>query len=540
MDQRKLMNIRDFGIHPDTGEDCTEELNKVINEAMTYESATIELEKGIYHIYPENAVKKGYYITNTATKEENPDVTKTIGLFFHGAKNIVLEGNGALLLYHGEMTTMVFDLCENITIKNLHIDFARPTMSEAMVKEISAEGNELTLAIHPESTYEITDGKLIWYGHSWRKQHTQVQVYTKETDQTWRIGNFFEKAESIEELGENTIKLHFNEKFDATPGLIYQFRNDVRTQVGLFITNSSNIRFESVGFHYMHGLGLTAQYSDTITISKCEFVPRKESNRTNAGFADFSHFVGCTGEIKILDTVYCGSHDDCINVHGFHFNVVDRPSDHQAVVRFMHPQSYGYQAFFPGDTVDFNDKKTLLHVGSRTVTEVKLLNEYDTLLTFDGSSDISDSLENASRYPKLTVENCDFSRCPTRAILVTTRKKVVIKNNIFRGIIMPSVFVNNDANYWYESGRIDDLEITDNRFINCANPVIHIHPDNPSIGNRPIHTNIRICENEFTGSAVIKAKCAGKLTIDGNRAEGEFRLELDNCEEVRIGKTCEW
>ncbi|MDF2542502.1 MAG: right-handed parallel beta-helix repeat-containing protein, partial [Herbinix sp.] len=452
MVQRKIIKLRDFGIVPDTGEDCTRFIQMAVEMAKNYEASAIEFEPGAYHIYPEEAVKREYYITNTATKEENPDVTRTIGIHIVNGKNIILEGNGATLIYHGEMTTMVIDHSEDVIIQNLHIDFKRPTISEAVVSEISQDGTELVLTIHPDSDYEMREGQLFWSGRGWCKKHNQVQEYAPETDKTWRIDNFFDKASSITELAEHKLKLNFTEKMRAVVGHSYQFRQDIRTQVGVFITCSKKISFEQVGFHYMHGLGLTAQFSNTIIINDCRFAPREETKRTAAGFADFNHFVGCTGEIYIGNSFYSGSHDDCINVHGFHFDVMERPAPNQAVVRFMHPQSFGYQAFFIGDLVDFNDKETLLCIGSRTVIQVEKLNEYDTLLTFDGSSDLSNSLENASRYPRLTVEHCEFSRCPTRAILVSTREKVVIRNNLFRGMIMPSVFVPDDANYWYESG----------------------------------------------------------------------------------------
>ena len=48
-------------------------------------------------------------------------------------KNITIDGNGSTVLVHGKMTPILLDRCENITIKNLIIDYACPTMSEFKV-----------------------------------------------------------------------------------------------------------------------------------------------------------------------------------------------------------------------------------------------------------------------------------------------------------------------------------------------------------------------------------------------------------------------
>lgn len=61
-------------------------------------------------------------MSNTTTVQENPDPTKHIGLHFKGLKNVTLDGNGAKLLTHGEMTSFLLDECENITLQNFTLN----------------------------------------------------------------------------------------------------------------------------------------------------------------------------------------------------------------------------------------------------------------------------------------------------------------------------------------------------------------------------------------------------------------------------------
>lgn len=62
--------------------------------------------------------KKKYHISNTISEEENPDQIKNIGLWLKGLKNVTIDGKGAYIITHGEMTAFVIGQCENIKLRN--------------------------------------------------------------------------------------------------------------------------------------------------------------------------------------------------------------------------------------------------------------------------------------------------------------------------------------------------------------------------------------------------------------------------------------
>lgn len=103
----------------------------------------------------------------------------------------------------------------------------------------------------------------------------------------------------------------------------------------------------------MHGLGIVGQFSENLTLQRLTCAPRQETGRTAAGFADFVHLSGCKGKILICNGTFCGSHDDVINIHGTHLKITEKVGCNVCVVRFMHPQTYRFNAFYPGDHVDF-------------------------------------------------------------------------------------------------------------------------------------------------------------------------------------------
>ncbi len=83
-------------------------------------------------------------------------------MLFKQAKNITLDGEGSRLVTHGEMTSVVIDESENITLKNLSIDAADPSVTEMTVESIT--GNEVIYKVHSTSNYQINGSTLKWIG----------------------------------------------------------------------------------------------------------------------------------------------------------------------------------------------------------------------------------------------------------------------------------------------------------------------------------------------------------------------------------------
>ena len=50
--------------------------------------------------------------------------------------------------------------------------------------------------------------------------------------------------------------------------------------------------------------------------------------------------------------------------------------------------------------------------------------------------------ENVTYAPKVTIRNCTFRNVPTRGILCTTRKEVIIENNTFYNMSMATIFLS--------------------------------------------------------------------------------------------------
>ncbi|GGA01288.1 alpha-1,3-galactosidase A [Paenibacillus marchantiophytorum] len=520
------INVTDYGAIPDSGQDSSMSIRLAIQAASRLNGPVIlNFPKGQYDLYPDLAVRVPYHISNTASEVEVSTITKVIGLYFDRHQHLTIEGNGSLLLYHGKQTLIAFEACEHVTIQNIRMDVADPSMVEMTV--IGVGERYIDVQVHPDSNYEIDQERVVWVGAGWRFHHGYMQEYDLELNTTWRVANLCEHAIKVEKLDEHRLRLYYADKPTVPVGRTLQLRDGIRDQVGVFIHRSRHMKWVNVSIHYMHGLGIVGQSSEHLTFDSIHICPRSETKRTAAAFADLMHFSGCRGLIKIENSKLSAAHDDAINIHGTHLRIVGVPAPNQVVVRFMHHQTYGIDAFYAGDHIHFVREQTLAVFGSNVVKTGQRVSSRELLLTLEHDEEMQwqsgDVIENVSWNPEVEIRNNEFTRLPTRGILVTSSSRVTIEDNIFIRTGMSGILVANDASSWFESGRVQELSIRRNRFIGCGgleHPVIYIIPENKSMEiEQPVHRHILIEDNDFeiTDSLVLYAKSTTDLVFQNNK-----------------------
>nr|WP_302443616.1 right-handed parallel beta-helix repeat-containing protein [Paraprevotella xylaniphila] len=540
---------------PVPGGDAIPVLRRTIEQASSYKgrAVLIRLQQGDYHIYRTSSSPCLYYISNTASAEENPDPTKHIGIWLKDMKNITVDGGGARFVTHGEMTPFVIDGCENVTLKNFSLVAADPSVPEMTV--VSTDANSITARVTAGSSYEIEDGKFYWKGEGWRFGGGIAQVFYPQTNVTNRCESPLAGVTKAIELDEGLVRFNYDRAPGFKTGEVYQMRHSFRTEACGFIHQSKDVKLENIKFHFLGNFGIVGQYSENLTYEKLYCAPEWGSGRTCAGFADFVQMSGCKGKIRILDSYFEGAHDDPINIHGTHLKVMEYVSDRQVKVRFMHGQSYGFEAFYKGDEVEFVDAHSRRCLQPARVKAVERIDDYEILLTLDRA--VNDnvktaenvSVENVTWTPEVEIRNNYFSRIPTRGILVTTRRKVVIEDNVFYRIPMSGVLVSDDARGWYESGPVRDVTIRRNLFMECGSPVIAMMPENDRYEGA-VHRNVRIEANRFVirqGSEAVSARATDGLIIrdnyisvagDGSVSPDAF-FRTEDCKDVTIsGNRC--
>lgn len=536
-ESKDTVYISDFGIRPYSYENCVDKLQAAINKCKRTHAKVLSFDKGRYDIWPDGAIRKEYFISNTSSEKECPSKVKTVGLLYQDMQNLIIEGNGATLMFHGKMTPIVFDHCRNMKMRNIHVDFERPTSSE--LQYIRQNDNEVEVRIHPDTRYEIIDGKINLYGEGWKSNRNHCVEYDPETEtfiysKGWKI---LSESEA-KKVSYNTIRFLVPKKFHAKVGNTLTVRDIIRDEVGMFIFESQDITLDEIQMHYMHGMGIVSQYSENILMKHVNCSPRQGSGRILAASADMLHFSGCKGEIIIDSCYFSGAQDDAINIHGTNLRIIKKVDQHTLRLRFMHHQSYGFNAYFPHDKIVYVRASTMERYASAIVHSVKRISarEIELKLVHSIPAEMElnhDCIENMTWTPEVVIRNSFFTRTSTRGTLVTTPRKVLIENNTYYKTGMSAILIEGDAKEWFESGPVCNVQIKGNTFIDCASnggpadAVIAVNPSNTVIStDHPVHKNIRIENNLFKSFdyPILYAKSTRGLPFLNNTIERTYTL----------------
>ena len=342
--------LRDRGVLP--GQDVTLALKALFEAHPT--DAEFVFEPGDYYFHP--AFTADYRLSNSDVLPE-----RKLGVWMRGMENIVLEGNGARLLFCGHMQPVTMDHCANVTMRGFTIDWERPLISEGVVRAFDAESVDLFVdpAAFPHRftgdwlEFDVGNGE--WYPLTPRGQ-IQFDADTRAVRRD--TGDKYFPQKSIERVGENTYRFRFRnlkEPVDTAVGNIFVLRHNERMHAGLFTEKCSNITFSDIAVHSCGGLGCLAQFCDTVTYERVRFVPNEAAGRKiTSGRDDGMHVTCCKGTITITQCSFLGLMDDPINVHGCCVAVEEIVDAHTLRCRYMHEQAMGFHYWAePGDEIGF-------------------------------------------------------------------------------------------------------------------------------------------------------------------------------------------
>jgi hypothetical protein len=500
---------------------------------------------GVHEFAVEHSLRRPYFVSNACDNPTNP---KPIGLLFENVSHFRIVGGGVAgaakteILYGGRMIEIINDHAEDITYSGLVFDLKRPTVSEFRVLEVAPR--RAVIQIAEGSDFAVENGIFKWMG-DWGVGGLGCQEGIPEEARCWRRDappGWNEQGAPgarATDLGGRKIQLDYDtDDVGLTKGHQYQFRLTSRDSVSIHNTRSKNIAFRDCDFYALTNMGFVSQFTENIIYQRVNVAPPEGTLRTCAAWADIFQFSNCMGEVLVENCRLSGMQDDSVNCHGTHLRIIEKPADNQLLVRFMHPQTYGFAAYVPGDEIAVINHANLREYDKnprRKVTKVDKRNEKDWLLTFDGqvpSFGPDDVLDNITWYPNLTLRNNHVSMDPVRGFLITTRGRVLVEGNTLQRCAMPGILIEDDAEGWFESGPVRDLMIRNNKFINCG---IQINPQTKSAKpEEPVHENIRVTGNFFEDCGV-SARSVKGLSITANRfSVAALPVQTNACSDVKI------
>lgn len=472
---------------------------------------TLHLGGGEMHFFPDMAFIKEYYISN------NDYSLKSIAFPIINKKNVTIDGDGCRLIFHGNIMPFVIDNCENITVKNISVDYDEPMYFEAEI--IDSSEKFVDMKFNSKFFHcDIADNKFVFYGNGWKKVTDKVLSLefnpdTKRPDPyapTYFVSLSKDKNTgfmselyrylSVSKIGDNIIRLEGDINYKHKIGNRWVCIHNDRTLPGMFVTESRNVCIENINMFHARSMGIICQLAENITLDNVKMVPSE--GRILSVTADATHFVNCSGTINIRNCVFESMMDDACNVHGIYMPVDKKINDTKVLLRFGHHQQYGINIFKKGDVIQFVDNETMAIYGNLTVKSSTLVSGKFLMLETEeklpSDMKVGHIIENGTRMPYVHFKNCRCGYNRPRGFLITTCKGALVEGCTFYNMC-EAISMNGDADSWFESGPCNNIIIKNNNFDNAAYAGSYAIVCNPpkSRDNVYYHHNILVENNVF-------------------------------------------
>lgn len=529
---------RDFGIRPDAEKDQSGAFRKAFSALRKNSGGTLELERGVYHFYPEGALEMSFWISNHDQQE-----THQVALPLVDLNGVTIRGNGSVLVFHGKCLPVLIMDSGNVTLEDLRIDFARPLASEAKV--VGFENGKTAVSVDKTKfPYEVRNGKIFFLGENYPEQGVETAIAFRENTKAI-VANTSDLVcgNAVTERADGTLLLNrdFSRDGDGVAvGDTLTLRTYWRPEPACLIYRAKDTVLRDVSIHSAFGMALLAQRSENVTFAgtkKAEaktsgVFPRAESGRVCSTVADATHFSNVKGKVVVENSFFEAMLDDALNVHSTCLEIREILASDTLKCRYRHPQAIGFEVFLAGENLRFISGKTLENGAVVRVRNVRRISPTEVLILLDGRvpEGISpgDAVENADFQPEVVFRGNVVRNNRARGVLLTTPKKTRVEKNVFSNVAGSAILFAGDAQGWYESGACEDVEIRENVFENnltsrfqFTNAVISVYPEvrNLSAQKKFYHRNIRISDNEFRTFDVplLFAVSAEKIRFEDNR-----------------------
>lgn len=500
-----VVNASQFGMVPGVRKDQGPALRAAVSALRRQGGGVLNIPRGIYHFYPEGALNMSFHISNHDQPLIHPVCVPLADL-----RNVRVEGNGSLFLFHGKVVPLLVMDSENVSINRLSVDYERSWCTEARVVKTDDRFTEVEIdkKAYP---YEIRNNRFVFQGKGWEEGMGSCMAFEKGTGHIIANTSDIGWNGHVEPLGGSRLRLSWNlRQKGIKPGDTLVLRNYNRPHPGCVVYRARKTSLNDVSLHQSSGMALLVQRSEDFHMKGGGVMVRKGTGRVHTAGADATHFSNTRGGIVVEKALFEGMMDDAINVHSTCLGVMEVVDRHTLKCKYMHRQAVGVEVFLPGEKIRFINGPTLEPGGTATVKTAVKKNSAEMVITVEeplpSSVRAGDAVENADFYPSVVFRNNIVRNNRARGSLFTTPERVLVEGNLFDHSSGSAILLAGDAQGWYESGACHEVVIRKNTFINnltsryqFTNAIISIYPEVKQLDRQRdyYHRNVLIENNVF-------------------------------------------
>lgn len=510
---------------------------------ITYEKGMI-LQSGCYYLG--NKPRYDFYPEDAAICDSNllemttPYVYNGLRAAFwlDGLEDVTLDFNGAEIVLHDRIAPFVMTGCKNITVKNCAIRYERAFYSQMDVTE-TGDGY-LKLRLNPKFPCRVENGYLYAKGSDWKNCLNRDTLLMTLFDAETKAPAGAEIILSL--IGEEIFPdpnppmpiRHLRVDSDTDQRYIYlrgdipaswkfgtilAFSHEPRDKHGIAAVECCKITVDNVRLMNGAGMGFFGARTNDIILKRFNMFTDELSEGVVSNNADGVHCIACGGSVLMEDCIMEGMLDDGFNFHS-QFCIVDSRNETGITVS-------GRGAAFPesallfasGDRIAFYRGTTYELIEEAVIVNALPAGYRKIFWTVDkpcGDVKPEDIVENLTRQPDITIKNCRFGKFRGTSRL-QSRGRISVEGCKFYNNTEPALLLSGDATYWFESGPVQDLTVSNCGFFASGGARINVDPDFSFTGQAQYyHKNITVCGNRFNCPHVLNAVHADNITASGN------------------------
>ena len=473
---------------------------------------TISFEYGEYHFYEACACRSFFAPSNNETGE------KIVAFPLIDCKNVTIDGNGSTFVFHGRLSPFIVKNSSDITIKNATLTTHLPSYS--LMQIVEKDDEKFVCRFDPTKIpCRASDGNLVFDTETETIStipdkfsfHSLSRVvirylFTKDCKASKEgLAAPYNFCKAIQ--NGDCIEFHYlddenSEKCVYDVGEYVSINlEEKRFRDVFFLESSKNTLISDVTIRRGGGMGVIAQLCEDIEISGFVVHPSDDEKITLT--ADIIHIVNCSGKLSVHDCSFMSSLDDACNVHGTYsevFNVGDGYID----VMYKHEGHSFLDLYKENDVLRAIDRASLSILSEFCVNKAEFIDKSGMKIriyceTMPENIQKGCLIESHKRMPDIHIYRNRSENIPHWRL--SGQGDIFVENNEYIDCNCP-VYAYDLAEYWYESGRINNLVIRNNRFVKArltdgfVKTGISGHEGDKSF---VIHKNITVSDNVFEG-----------------------------------------
>ncbi len=445
--------------------DHTTAVANALNDCKLKGARKLVFPKGVYHFRPDSLKPFMTYISN------NGDYSRCFAFDLTGARDLEIDGGGSTFMFKGYVCPFYVNHASDITLRNFTVDYERTFHSEGHIVQTTQEymdvrfSKEYPYYIDDQEHLRFVDDEGVEYPWFYMLEFDPKKMETAymAADQ-WTGGSV-----KASDLGNRTVRLH-REGLKGQVGNVINFGMAYRKVPVITVTDSKNFTLHNVTLYHGGGMGVIAQRSRNLLLDSLVVTPAPGKDRVVSAAADATHFVNCSGYIRMYDCHFANQTDDATNIHGVYYRIADILPDNRIMVELANSAQYGFFYLKRGMKLEFVNAGSLITYAHNKIKSVYSINDRKFMVTLNSplssKTKKGDAIAGCDEYPDVHIKGCYFGNNRARGLLLGSRAKMLIENNTFH-TPGSALLLEGDARGWFEQAGVRNVIIRNNTFDNC-------------------------------------------------------------------------